>query len=178
MSGTGTLRFRVAAAALAILLCLGIALALLMVAAAIPTRVDHVRTWLLLASLGATIGVFVGPWIAWSSAVDVARTERPARRTVARLAVRAVALGAALIALSGTVATTEYPLQLYPPVTLSSVADAVIVPAAGHLGLAALALVYGLVFFGLPAMAITVPIVAVWTWLVRMLTHRHAAAAR
>jgi hypothetical protein len=165
-------RLRLAAAALAILLCLGIAIALLLAAAAIPA--GDVRTGLLIVAFAAGIGVVVGPWVAWRSAVAVAGPNRSVRRLVPGLAVRAVVAGALLVSIGGVLASVGEWATFSAGFTLSTVGDAVLKPIANAVAWIALDFSIGLLIFGLPALAVTMPIVAVWASLIRLIARGEA----
>ena len=159
--GRPAAQFRFAAAALAFFLCLGIALAFVVVAAMVPTDAGDLRTLLLIAALAVGLGTIVGPWVAWTSCVHVLTDGRPLRRTVVRLAADAVVAGAVLVAVVGAL-TSAGSAGFNAAFTLPTLADAVIRPIAGVAASMALVFSFGLLLFGLPALVMTIPIVAVW----------------
>ena len=148
---------------------LAVTLSLVIVAAALPRSWQDLRLWLFLAACGAGVGVLAAGPLAWAATDAVLERANPFRSIIWRLSVRAIALGALLIAAPLAITSGPPWLQIHSQVTLSEVGEQIVIPVLQRVGLAAFAFVYGVVIFGLPALALTTPIVAAWSWLMRRL---------
>jgi DMSO/TMAO reductase YedYZ heme-binding membrane subunit len=83
---------------LAILVPLAVTLSLVIVAAALPRSWQDLRLWLFLAAGGAGVGVLAAGPLAWAATDAVLERANPFRSIIWRLSVRAIALGAVVIA--------------------------------------------------------------------------------
>jgi len=88
---------------------------------------------------------------------------------VAAVSFRAVLSGASVIAFLGALTSTPNYLSFDATVTLERIGPEILGPVATILGLAGVALVYGLVLFGIPAAILVAPVVTIWVLVVRKL---------
>ena len=138
---------------------------LLLGGAALPARADDVRTPLFIGAAGSGIGIIVAWYVGWTRLGDALSTRR-GRLVVVRVSVRAVVTGAAIVAVVlGTLGAT-WPTDV-TSMTLDRVGPAVLYPLAGAAFVSGIAFAWGLAMFGIPALALTMPIVALWRVIVR-----------